>query len=180
MVPHFSWWLRPTNCDRVECYPFHWDLWHKVWIWRENTTKYYSGIHGIGRMSRWSHKWRSPAKETPLTFIKSLDQTLPCVVTTPAHGILGTQSDWICCIGFQGLYNIACVPSTNRFRIVHPRACTILHILDKNTNTSSQFHDYLWHIHRLPCHVVGACHHGMACPQVVDRGTVSDKEGSCE
>jgi len=29
-------------------------------------------------------------------------------------------------------------------------------------------------------HVVGPCHHGMACPQVADRGTASDKEGSCE
>jgi len=29
-------------------------------------------------------------------------------------------------------------------------------------------------------HVVGPCHHGMARPQVVDRGTASDKEGSCE
>jgi len=29
-------------------------------------------------------------------------------------------------------------------------------------------------------HVVGPCHHGMARPQVADRGTVSDKEGSCE
>jgi len=24
------------------------------------------------------------------------------------------------------------------------------------------------------------CHHGMARPQVADRGTASDKEGSCE
>jgi len=29
-------------------------------------------------------------------------------------------------------------------------------------------------------HAVGLCHHGMACPQVADRGTASDKEGSCE
>ena len=28
--------------------------------------------------------------------------------------------------------------------------------------------------------LVGPCHHGMALPQVADRGTVSDKEGSCE
>ena len=28
--------------------------------------------------------------------------------------------------------------------------------------------------------LVGPCHHGMARPQVVDRGTASDKEGSCE
>ena len=28
--------------------------------------------------------------------------------------------------------------------------------------------------------LVGPCHHGMACPHVVDRGTASDKEGSCE
>jgi len=27
---------------------------------------------------------------------------------------------------------------------------------------------------------VGRCHHGMARPQVADRGTASDKEGSCE
>jgi len=32
-----------------------------------------------------------------------------------------------------------------------------------------------------PCtYVVGPCHHGMARPQVADRGTASDKEGSCE
>jgi len=30
------------------------------------------------------------------------------------------------------------------------------------------------------CYVVGPCHHGMARPQVADRGTASDKEGSCE
>ena len=29
-------------------------------------------------------------------------------------------------------------------------------------------------------HVVGPCPHGMVRPQVADRGTVSDKEGSCE
>jgi len=29
-------------------------------------------------------------------------------------------------------------------------------------------------------YVVGPCHHGMARPKVADRGTVSDKEGSCE
>ena len=28
--------------------------------------------------------------------------------------------------------------------------------------------------------VVGPCHHGMARPQVADRGTASDMEGSCE
>ena len=28
--------------------------------------------------------------------------------------------------------------------------------------------------------VVGPCHHSMARPQVVDRGTASDEEGSCE
>jgi len=28
--------------------------------------------------------------------------------------------------------------------------------------------------------VVVPCHHGMARPQVADRGTASDKEGSCE
>ena len=28
--------------------------------------------------------------------------------------------------------------------------------------------------------VVGPCHHGMARPQVADRGTASDNEGSCE
>ena len=27
---------------------------------------------------------------------------------------------------------------------------------------------------------VGPCHHGMACPQVADGRTASDKEGSCE
>ena len=30
------------------------------------------------------------------------------------------------------------------------------------------------------CLVVGPCHHGMARPQVADRGTASDMEGSCE
>jgi len=29
-------------------------------------------------------------------------------------------------------------------------------------------------------YVVGSCHHGMARPQVADRGTASDKDGSCE
>ena len=28
--------------------------------------------------------------------------------------------------------------------------------------------------------LVGPCHHGMERPQVADRGTASDKEGSCE
>ena len=30
------------------------------------------------------------------------------------------------------------------------------------------------------CRVVGPCHHGMARPQVADRGTASFMEGSCE
>ena len=29
-------------------------------------------------------------------------------------------------------------------------------------------------------YVVGPCHHGMAHPQVVDGGTASDMDGSCE
>ena len=33
---------------------------------------------------------------------------------------------------------------------------------------------------KLDAMLVGPCHHGMARPQVVDRGTASDKEGSCE
>ena len=36
----------------------------------------------------------------------------------------------------------------------------------------------LYSVH-LSC-IVGSCHHGMARPQVVDRGTASDMEGSCE
>jgi hypothetical protein len=28
--------------------------------------------------------------------------------------------------------------------------------------------------------LVGPCHHGMARPQVADRGMASDKEGSCK
>ena len=28
--------------------------------------------------------------------------------------------------------------------------------------------------------VVGPSHHGMARPQIADRGTASDKDGSCE
>jgi len=28
--------------------------------------------------------------------------------------------------------------------------------------------------------LVGPCYHGMAHPKVADRGTASDKEGSCE
>jgi hypothetical protein len=28
--------------------------------------------------------------------------------------------------------------------------------------------------------LVGPCHHGMARPRILDRGTASDKEGSCE
>ena len=28
--------------------------------------------------------------------------------------------------------------------------------------------------------LVGPCHHGMARPQFADRGTASDKEGSCD
>jgi len=36
----------------------------------------------------------------------------------------------------------------------------------------------------IPCWIcsvlVGPCHHGMARPQVADRGTASDKEVSCE
>jgi len=32
----------------------------------------------------------------------------------------------------------------------------------------------------IPVYVVGPCHHGMARPQVADRGTASDKEDNCE
>ena len=52
----------------------------------------------------------------------------------------------------------------------------------------------LVHVTKLLCHpqgvrsytllsytsVVGPCHHGMARPQVADRGTASNMEGSCE
>jgi len=34
-------------------------------------------------------------------------------------------------------------------------------------------------LRRMP-NVVGPCHYGMARPQVADRGTASDMEGSCE
>ena len=33
---------------------------------------------------------------------------------------------------------------------------------------------------RLDAMLVGPCHNGMARPQVANRGTASDKEGSCE
>jgi len=33
---------------------------------------------------------------------------------------------------------------------------------------------------RLGTMLVGPCHHGMARPQVADRGTASDKDSSCE
>jgi len=33
---------------------------------------------------------------------------------------------------------------------------------------------------RMKARVVGPCHHGMARPQVADRGTASFMEGSCE
>jgi len=36
------------------------------------------------------------------------------------------------------------------------------------------------HIYRPVSVLVGPCHHCMARPQVADRGTASDKEGSCE
>ena len=39
---------------------------------------------------------------------------------------------------------------------------------------------YLMSLYTSPLYVVGPCHHGMARPQVADRGTASDKEGSCE
>jgi len=39
---------------------------------------------------------------------------------------------------------------------------------------------YARNFHQFSVHVVGSCHHGMARPQVADRGTASDKEGSCE
>jgi len=38
----------------------------------------------------------------------------------------------------------------------------------------------LWYYHNYRCDVVGPCHHGMARPQVADRGTASFMEGSCE
>ena len=38
---------------------------------------------------------------------------------------------------------------------------------------------FLSHMVKFPC-VVGPCHHGMARPQVADRGTASNMEGSCE
>jgi len=41
-------------------------------------------------------------------------------------------------------------------------------------DTTIIFHSELYSV------LVGPCHHDMARPQVADRGTVSDKKGSCE
>jgi len=40
--------------------------------------------------------------------------------------------------------------------------------------------DYYYYYYYMQPVLVGPCHHGMARPQVADRGTASDKEGSCE
>ena len=49
---------------------------------------------------------------------------------------------------------------------------------EKNTKTTG--HDSYLSLVEIAFYVVGPCHHGMARPQVADRGTASDKEGSCE
>ena len=43
--------------------------------------------------------------------------------------------------------------------------------------TLSNYEVQRTHFHAI---VVGPCHHGMARPQVADRGTASNMEGSCE
>ena len=48
--------------------------------------------------------------------------------------------------------------------------------LEEGNDDNQKFHTLLGVVSVL----VGPCHHGMARPQVADRGTVSDKEGSCE
>ena len=53
---------------------------------------------------------------------------------------------------------------------ISPDTCTALFLC---------FITYLTFVEFIPV-LVGPCHHGMARPQVVDRGTASDKEGSCE
>jgi len=47
-------------------------------------------------------------------------------------------------------------------------------------NTLSLLQHLPFSLFLLTLHVVGPCHHGMARPHVADRGTASDKEGSCE
>ena len=42
------------------------------------------------------------------------------------------------------------------------------------------YYYYYYYYYYYNIDVVGPCHHGMARPQVADRGTASDKEGSCE
>jgi len=51
-------------------------------------------------------------------------------------------------------------------------------VLDISRYTKYQLHNACIYIYIY--YVVGPCHHGMARPQVADRGTASDKEGSCE
>ena len=55
------------------------------------------------------------------------------------------------------------------------KTCGIVRSL-AHTSSSSGFSSSVveWSV------LVGPCHHGMARPQVADRGTASDKEGSCE
>jgi len=47
------------------------------------------------------------------------------------------------------------------------------------TSTDILYDILLYHIY-IDGYKVGLCHHGMARPQVADRGTACDKEGSCE
>jgi len=49
----------------------------------------------------------------------------------------------------------------------------------KELESNKPAHTYT-HTHTQTYIYMGPCHHGMARPQVADRGTASDKEGSCE
>jgi len=54
-------------------------------------------------------------------------------------------------------------------------------ILDQNTDLKTEIEPLFNKEHvSVGTRVVGPCHHGMARPQVADRGTASDMEGSCE
>jgi len=64
---------------------------------------------------------------------------------------------------------------TKRFWAVRNELLLPLKIRDAEGGDITLIHEWV-----VTCHVVGPCHHGMACPQVADRGTASDKEGSCE
>jgi len=110
------------------------------------------------------NRWEWAVALKPPTMLPVVDEPLALIAHQPywadSRAGLNTVIHW----------KIS-VPEENRIIIFRPYSCACWGTNSQGVLVTLVAEQY---------YVVGPCHHGMARPQVADRGTASDKEGSCE